>query len=77
LVDAALDALVGWEAWQLPPVQATVVLSALAAWRSCSQANAPGSVNAEIAAASRSFFMVLSLVRNEVEGSLHRPTKAR
>src|SRR3984957_2741807 len=52
LVDAALDALVVWEAWQLPPAQATVVLSALAACWPCSQANAPGSVNAEIAAAA-------------------------
>jgi hypothetical protein len=50
LVDAALDALVVWVVWQLPPAQATVVLSALAACWPCSQANAPGSVNAEIAA---------------------------
>jgi hypothetical protein len=36
-----------------------------------------GLVNAEIAAASRSFLIVLSLVRNEVEGSLYPRTKAR
>src|ERR1700722_11003723 len=73
-LDAALDALVDWVAWQLPPAQATVVLSVLAARWPSSQANAPGSVKAEIAAASRSFFMDLSSL--EVEGSLHRSTRA-